>query len=267
MGNSKQPASVLSFCTGFGGIEQGLKKAGVNFRTIAYVECEAFVIANLVKKIETKQMDAAPIWTDVRTFPVGPFRNNVQIMVGGYPCQPFSFAGPRRGTDDARHLWPYIAKTIEAIRPVRCFFENVEGHITSGLRNVIADLAAMDYRTAWGIFSAAEVGAPHQRKRVFIMADANSAPCKRRGISSRVYKAYPDANGTSELADWPAMSGQKQHDWEKPRVIKPGMGGATDGSSCRLDRLRLLGNGVVPATAAIAWTTLSKRLLVHNLEG
>jgi DNA (cytosine-5)-methyltransferase 1 len=115
-------------------------------------------------------MDAAPIWTDLKSFPWAEFRDRVDILTGGYPCQPFSAAGKRLGTEDPRHLWPFIADGIRLLRPRLCFFENVEGHISLGLREVVGELEQIGYSTAWGIFSASEVGAPHQRKRVFILA-------------------------------------------------------------------------------------------------
>jgi DNA (cytosine-5)-methyltransferase 1 len=110
--------------------------------------------------MEAGLMDPAPIWTDLKTFPWAEFRDRVDILTGGYPCQPFSSAGKRLGTEDPRHLWPYIADGIRLLRPRVCFFENVEGHISIGLRKVIADLESLGYKTTWGIFSAAECGAP-----------------------------------------------------------------------------------------------------------
>lgn len=160
----------VSLCAGYGGIDLGLRGAIGNLRTVAFCEIEAFACANLVAKMEERQLDAAPIWTNLKTFPWGSFRDRVDILSGGYPCQPFSAAGKRLGTEDPRHLWPYIADGIRIMRPRICFFENVEGHISLGLEAVITELEGMGYRTTWGIFSASEVGAPHQRKRVFILA-------------------------------------------------------------------------------------------------
>ena len=166
--------TVLSLCTGYGGIERGLNLAGIEHRVIAHVEIEAFAIANLVAKMEAGKLDAAPVWSNLKTLPVESFRDRVDILTGGYPCQPFSAAGKRLGEEDPRHLWPYICDIIRAVRPVRCFFENVEGHISLGLREVISDLESLGYKVAWGIFSAREVGAPHQRKRVYIMANCDN---------------------------------------------------------------------------------------------
>ena len=88
----------LSFCAGYGGIDLGLQRVLPSCRTVAYVEIEAFAIANLVAKMEAGDLDAAPVWTDVKTFPAEPFRGLVDIISGGYPCQPFSAAGKRLGT-------------------------------------------------------------------------------------------------------------------------------------------------------------------------
>ena len=195
---AKELPTVISFCSGYGGIERGLDLAGVKHRVLAYVEIEAFAIAYLVNKMENGLIPPAPIYTDLKTFPAHIFRGCVDILTGGYPCQPFSAAGKRLGTEDPRHLWPYILVHIKAIRPVRCFFENVEGHITLGLREVIGDLESAGYNSTWGIFSAAEVGAPHQRKRVYILG---SDPNCRDGSAQqeRKYKRPKELDG---CGDW-----------------------------------------------------------------
>ena len=208
MDTTQKLPTVLSLCTGYGGIERGLDLAGVEHRVIAHVEIEAFAIANLVAKMEAGKLDAAPVWSNLKTLPVESFRDRVDILTGGYPCQPFSAAGKRLGEEDPRHLWPYICEIIRAVRPVRCFFENVEGHVSLGLREVISDLESLGYTTAWGIFSAREVGAPHQRKRVYIMADSKSELSKRtiserdrNGQSKEALGDRSDSQGANSVAD------------------------------------------------------------------
>ena len=174
MGDTNELPTVLALCAGYGGLERGLDLAGVEHRVLCYVEIEAYAIANLVKKMEQGAIQPAPIYTDIKSFPWHIFRGKVDILTGGYPCQPFSAAGMRLGADDPRHLWPFIDHGIGVINPRRVFFENVEGHISLGLSTVISDLEERGYDATWGIFSAVEVGAPHQRKRVYIMADARS---------------------------------------------------------------------------------------------
>ena len=292
----------LSLCTGYEGIGKGLRRVLPNVREIAFVEIEAFAIANLVTKMETQQLDPAPIYTNLKTFPYGKFRGQVDILSGGFPCQPFSQAGARKATEDPRHLFPYIAEGIRECQPRIVFLENVEGIISakttdgeSVLRYVLRTLEGLGYRATAGIFSASEVGFPHQRKRIFILgnskgtrqssSDDRSGQAQLGGTSSR--------NAQSELSDtdierlegsafkgktreqteesssgcswgkYPARPNEEQYEWEAPRVVeaKPRLGGATNGSSNRVDRLRLLGNGVVPQTAAKAFETLIKRVL------
>jgi DNA (cytosine-5)-methyltransferase 1 len=231
-------------------------------RTLAYAEVEAFAVELLLARMEGGQLDAAPIWSDLKSFPWGAFSGMVDILSGGYPCQPFSAAGRRAGADDPRHLWPYIAAGIRVLRPRMCFFENVEGHITLGLSSVISDLEEMGYAVSWGIFSAAECGAPHQRKRVFILAESISSGLERH--------AWDGANGTesgwvqkdpagpvAKGCLWPSGPSQRQYGWEPNRTIESKLGGDTDGPPGGVDRLRLLGNGVVPATAELAFRTLT----------
>jgi site-specific DNA-cytosine methylase len=249
---TKELPTVIAFCAGYGGIERGLDLAGVEHRVVAYVEIEAFAIANLVNKMESGQLPPAPIYTDIKTFPSEVFRDRVDLITGGYPCQPFSAAGQRRGTDDPRHLWPFIRRHIQTIRPVQCFFENVEGHISLGLRTVISDLEEDGYRATWGIFSAREVGAPHQRKRVYILADTDSTSwqggCLPSGVHEEHSIAYSSGNGVRDEAS---------QQW----LPEPRLGRVVDGCAHRVDRLRLLGNGVVPQTAAKAYSTLTSRFL------
>tara|TARA_R100000455_G_C6273303_1_gene130750 strand:+ start:4039 stop:5367 length:1329 start_codon:yes stop_codon:yes gene_type:complete len=171
----------LSLCAGYDGIGIGLERVLPNLRAIAYVEIEAFAIANLVSKMENEQLDAAPIYTDVKTFPYKEFLGKVSILSGGFPCQPFSQAGVRKGVEDPRHLYPYISRGIEECKPGIVFLENVEGIISSKttegesvLHYVLKDLERLGYQATAGVFSASEVGFPHQRKRVFIMGYSNT---------------------------------------------------------------------------------------------
>ena len=151
----------------------------------------------------------------------------VDILSGGYPCQPFSSAGKRAGADDPRHLWPYIRDGIRRMAPGICFFENVEGHISLGLSSVISDLEELGYQVSWGIFSAAEVGAPHQRKRVFIMAHNIGARLERFAWygARENYSRGENQNKAGSVGEsgfcnvWPSRPGQPQYAWEPPRVV------------------------------------------------
>jgi DNA (cytosine-5)-methyltransferase 1 len=375
------------------------------------VEIEAFAIANLVAKMENEQIPAAPIYTNVKTFPYERFSGCVDILSGGFPCQPFSAAGARKGVEDPRHIYPYISRGISKCKPRIVFLENVEGIISSKtadeesvLKYVLGDLESMGYRATAGIFSASEVGAPHQRKRVFIMGYSCDKRCKQNATlrnkqqSSRIdevsresrgklgysesecnglneaerqrgdtagstgeelvntdsnghgkhtttSKAEPiggteatimprsnevantiskrpggrqssrpsgmdqtgseaekereasydirsevegcggklpntDSQGLEGLREcnnskgwqtpdgqprsycevWPARPNEPQYEWEEPRT-KPKLGRTANGTTSRVDRLRLLGNGVVPLTAARAFKVLIGRVI------
>ena len=178
----------ISLCSGYEGIGLGLRRVLPNLREIAYVEREGFPVANLVAKMEAGELDAAPVFTDVKQFPYGKFRGQVDILSGGFPCQPFSCAGQRKATDDPRHLFPYIRDGIRDCQPRIVFLENVGGIISaktgdgeSVLKYVLRELEGLGYRATAGVFSAEEVGAPHQRKRVFILGMANSECVRPRG--------------------------------------------------------------------------------------
>ncbi|WP_217992125.1 DNA cytosine methyltransferase [Caenispirillum bisanense] len=130
-------------------------------------------------------LDHAPVWDDLRTFDGRRWRGCVDILAAGYPCQPFSAAGRRRGPDDPRHLWPDIARIIDEVRPARVFLENVPNHINLGLRQVLDDLEGLGFIAACGIFSAEEAGASHRRERLFILADAEDQDGRPELQSSR----------------------------------------------------------------------------------
>ncbi len=286
MDTPKESPKILSLCTGYGGIEIGLERVFGSVNILAHVEIEAYAIENLVKKMESGKMAPRPIWTNVKTLPLAPFRGVVDIITGGYPCQPFSTAGAGHGQADSRHLWPYIRNSIDIIRPRFCFFENVEGHIAKGLYDVLEDLGRMGYRTTWEIFSAAEVGAPHRRKRVFILAHLHGGGKQQReklkpeighrfvdgrermgddsiGRRRQTHHKFDVCSGKSNPNEngsrFPARPGPKQYKWEKPRTIESRLGRTIYERSRRVDRLRLLGNGVMPIMAANAWETLIAR--------
>lgn len=272
MDNTKE-LTHISLCTGYGGIDIGLSRTLGAVRSVAYVEIEAFPIINLVKKIEAGLMDSAPVFTDLKEFPWGLYRGKVDILSGGFPCQPFSAAGRRAGDEDPRHLWPFIVKGIRELgRPSLVFFENVEGIISSKLKgdswrdpegtsvllHVLRELERLGYNATAGVFSAAEVGAPHQRKRVFILGvrddlkqsgydfirtlldqrtladsssnsghserasiheDGGNLERRREGLQDERITSYSNfANASRLFTAYPATRGAEQYDWEPPRV-------------------------------------------------
>lgn len=213
MDYTEQSPIILSLCPGTCGLERGFDRAcgNINWKhgsVAAYVEIEAVVSWNLVKKMEQGLLAPAPVWTNLKTLNANIFRGKVDAIFGGYPCQPFSVAGKREGQNDPRHLWPFIGRgessIVGTIRPIFCFFENVPGHLTMGFDEVYRDLSEMGYYVEAGIYSAEEVGAPHKRDRLFILAvrkdvvNANSIG-NRTGLgevsekNGEVSKRYKDA--------------------------------------------------------------------------
>ncbi len=174
--DTTQEINTVEWFFGYGGNHIGLKRCLPNLRLKSVCEIEEFAIENILAKMENGLLEAAPIWSNCKTFPTEPFVDRVDLFIASYPCQPFSSAGKRQGEDDERHLWPSVYMWIRATRPLCVFLENVEGHVSLGLSTVISDLEEGGYSVAWGIFSARECldgnneTATHQRKRVFIMA-------------------------------------------------------------------------------------------------
>jgi len=156
------------------------------------VEREAFLVGHLVEAMEAGLLAQAPIHSDVKTFDGRPLRGRVACTVGGYPCQPFSVAGRRRGTSDPRHLWPAIRRIVDEVGAPYCFFENVDDHLKNGFDEVAKDLDGMGYVVEAGIFSSAETGASHVRERLYIMAFSaereRRAGAQERGTSGQVRK-------------------------------------------------------------------------------
>lgn len=222
--NPFESPSLLGICVGMLGLEEGVEQVLAGCRTILHVEIESFVCENLVQQMEQGVLAPAPIWTNLKTFPWEAFRGKFHWLIGGYPCQPFSNAGLRGGTEDPRHLYPFISRGIKKSRPVGVFFENVEGHISLGLRDVCKDIRKLGYQVEVGIFSAAEVGAPHRRNRVFILGLENSFLLRMRGWSDEereYWKRQIQTPRSSELADT-GLLGPKERQVQPVRIEQCG---------------------------------------------
>ncbi|WP_202814773.1 DNA cytosine methyltransferase [Aureimonas sp. D3] len=287
-----EPLRGIALCAGVGGLELGLHIAEPGYRTVCFVEREAFPAATLVARMADKTLDHAPIWNDVRSFDGRPWRGRVHLLAGGYPCQPFSFAGKRLGAADPRHLWPDIVRIIGEVQPEWCFFENVEGHLTLGAAEVFEDLRGLGYSVKAGIFSAAEVGASHLRRRLFIVAHADQeslllptglgvvgegAPLSRRPDDKGEADGHRhDCSSVDASLDVHGeLRSETDEEFQLPPYppapselaawaevlgwrpdLQPELFGLGDGLAHRLDRSDAAGNGVVSLAAAHAWRTL-----------
>jgi DNA (cytosine-5)-methyltransferase 1 len=176
---------ALSLCTGIGGIDLGLRRVLPAYRTVAYCERDPYCRAVLKARMADGSLDVAPIWPDVWTFEGRVWQGKVDLVHAGYPCQPFSVAGRRRGHADARNVWPAVAAVVRTAHPALVFLENVPGHLHVGALRVFQDLESMGYRIAARLVAAAEVGAPHRRERLFVLAHSRHAPLGARSWSER----------------------------------------------------------------------------------
>jgi len=279
----------LALCAGIGGLELGLKIAlGDQYRTVCYVEGEAYAAADLRACMEDKTLDDAPIWSDVRTFNGTSWRGKVDIISAGYPCQPFSVAGRQRGTDDPRHLWPDVRRILKETGASYIFCENVAGHLRIGFKQVRAELREMGYNVQGAMFSTAEIGSTHRRERLFFLGDNQNFKHRPHTVKQKDENVVNSAKGgcgqgninpsqrwranepkqSSELPRipiWPpgpAMESEWQYVLDRWPEVEPAVRGMVDGIPSRVDRLRALGNAVVPVVAAVAFVHLWNRLNV-----
>lgn len=157
---------IGSICSGYGGLDMATEQ---------YFNAETVWMADLDKysSLVIEQRWKLPNLGDIKQVDWKSVES-IDILTAGYPCQPFSNAGQRKGEKDERHLWPHIKEIISQIRPRIVFLENVRGHLTLGFKEVLKGLAELGYDAKWTIVRASDVGAPHQRARLFIIAYSDS---------------------------------------------------------------------------------------------
>lgn len=206
-GSAPERVRIGSLFSGAGGLDMAVEEV---FGGEVVWQCEFNEAAS---KVLAHRYPHVPNFGDVTAIDWGSVEP-VEVMCGGYPCQPFSAAGQRKGTDDERHLWPYFAEAIRRVRPRYVVLENVAGHRSMGFDCVLGDLADIGYDAQWCSVRASDVGAPHRRERVFILAiDANAARHRRhqgRPESARLVRGSDVAvSGDEPAAD---SSGQRGTD-------------------------------------------------------
>ena len=280
---------VGSLFSGIGGLELGLERAGMEVRW--QVEWDDWCT-----KILEKHWPDVPKYKDIHN--VNPEElEPVDLICGGFPCQPVSYAGARKAQDDDRWLWPQFARIVRVVRPRYVLVENVPGLLSAGFGDVAADLAALGYDFEWESIPAAAVGAPHLRYRVFIVAYPNEERRSQRRVSkgerqqglfdpaggSRLGtdtrgEGYPMADtdcsgpnegrpesgrryvfGSSGTTADTTSKGLERTNGDKPSLteptrsshwaVEPDVGRVANGIPRRVDRLRGLGNAVVPQVA------------------
>ena len=181
---------IGSLCTGYGGLDLAVE-AYFQAKTVWCAEFDKYASQVIATNFDVPNYgDIKAInWAEVEP---------IDILTAGYPWQPFSHAGYRKGTDDDRHIFPYILEAISILRPQWVILENVRGHLSLGLKDVLQGLAEQGYNAKWKIVRASDVGAPHQRARLFIIAytDSNARTQPRRDNRSISSKGKEILNGS-----------------------------------------------------------------------
>jgi len=268
----------LDLFSGIGGISLALQRW---CETVCYVEIDPYSCGVLTKNMAEGYLDAAPIWSDVQTFGepelarVGP----VDIICGGFPCQDLSVAGKREGINGKRSgLFFEIIRLVRLARPRYIFLENVPGLLVGGMDTVLGELAKAGYDAEWTVLGADDIGANHRRKRVWILAHANGqGELQPTAGGNEQWDGI--GNGGQYVADtsgvhvegdgatWEQVATVRRQDQEAKGglsyicgrghwAIEPAVGRVAHGVQFRVDRLRCLGNSVVPQCAETAFNFL-----------
>ena len=259
----------------------------IGWRTVCAVEIDAFCRSVLLQRQADGVLPHFPIWDDVRTFDGRPWCGNIDVISAGFPCQDISSAGAGAGIDGERSgLWREVVRIAGEVRPRFLWLENSPLLVGRGLARVLGDIAGLGMHARWGVLGADEVGAPHIRKRMWVVAYADEDGCEREdlplqpgrqneghAVAARCCEAAADSCGhrlerTIHLGDgeeahgddaWSAAArGTAPQCWQGDHP-EPGILGMDDGLADWKHRIAAAGNGQVPAVAAAAW-----RILTHN---
>ena len=231
----------------------------LGWRCAGYVEIERYCQQVIAQRIKDGLLDEAPIFSDIRDFIdqgyAESYKGLVDGITAGFPCQPFSIVGRRKGGKDKRNMWPATIECIRIIRPRFAFLENVPGLRSHPyIMQIFGDLAEAGYDARWCVLGADDVGAPHRRKRLWILTYLDS-----QGFENFTRLTTSQEKNCIRKA---ASVGNSQNDYERlihsrwwevePHVVRVVYGVANG-----VDRLKALGNGQVPLCAAVAWKILS----------
>ena len=231
-------------------VEEYWGGGALGWRTICAVEWEPYPASVLCVRQNEGFLPAFPIWDDVQTFDGKPWKGIVDVISGGFPCQDISSAGKGAGIEGKRSgMWGHMARIVCEVRPRYVFVENSPMLTSRGLGRVLGDLAQIGYNAKWCVLGARNVGAPHKRDRIWIkaeLADTNLS-CSQRHMCS-VRRISENTKSRFSGAWW------RQ---DPAEVSESGVGRMADGMAARVDRLKAIGNGQVPAVAALAWETLT----------
>lgn len=258
----------LDLFSGIGGITHALE--GI-VRPIAYCEQDPYCQAVLLSRMSEQSLPIAPVWDDVRTLNAEELHSfgEIDIIYGGFPCQDISVAGTGKGLEGERSgLYKELQRLVCEIRPSFVFMENVPALTTRGLEAISLDFTKMGYDLRWTIVSAEEVGAPHKRERIWLLAHTYG---ERGGEKQKCEQRIKNKNeswndGSKESMADTNGKGLQRPRWKessKPRpseeswwAVEPAVGRVVNGLPYRVDRIKSLGNSVVPQAAKKAFMKL-----------
>lgn len=261
----------------------------LGWRTRCAVEIDSFCRSVLLRRQADGVLPSFPIWDDVLTFDGRPWAENIDVISAGFPCQDISSAGAGAGIDGERSgLWREVVRIAGEVRPRFLWLENSPLLVGRGLARVLGDIAGLGMHARWGVLGADDVGAPHFRKRMWVVAYADEdgrewadlplQPWRQdqgRSVASWGCEVASDAcchrlEGAIHLGDGEeahgdgagrkAARGTEPQGWQGDHP-EPGILGMDDGLADWKHRIAAAGNGQVPAVAAAAW-----RILTHNCE-
>jgi len=237
----------LALFAGAGGGILGGKLLG--WRTVCAVEWEPYPASVLCARQNDGLLPPFPIWDDVQTFDGKPWRGIVDVVSGGFPCQDLSAAGARAGLDGARSgLWKEMARVVSEVRPRFVFVENSPMLVNNGLGRVLGDLSDLGFDARWTVMGANEVGAQHNRDRIWIVANANSKGLQWTHDNQKKTKRIQQSPSKCIQAGVPITRSMLSTSYFQRR---------SDAMAHWMDRLKAIGNGQVPLCAATAWRILS----------
>lgn len=279
---------IGSLCTGYGGLDLAVE-AHFGAKTVWCAEFDKYASQVIEQRFDI------PNYGDVKAIDWSTVEP-IDILTAGYPCQPFSHAGSRKGTDDARHLFPYIAQAISILRPRIVVLENVRGHLSLGLKEVLSCLASLGYDARWQTVRASDVGAPHRRERVFIVAESTNSNSQRFALGNNSSDEVRNQGQSQSILNYMGAVTSNpndqhiSHDGQVPQLGRRfiarrdmqmqtpptpldqdgklnalfveymmglPIGWITDSGLSRAQQLKMLGNGVVPQQAEYALELLT----------
>lgn len=235
----------ISLFSGAGGLDLAARWAGI--RTLCYVEYDKWAQGTLISRIREGALDAAPIWDDIKTFDGKPWHGKVDIVFGGFPCQPHSQAGKRERERDERNLWPEFMRIVRECRPPFILGENVQGIVTNGYAiEVMADLEEEGYCVVPTVGYSCAFGGPFPRARVLFIAHSKCLRWK-----------------TDKAEKTKHTEGIRQRESVAPMVridlgrygqrTIPQLSRVVNGLAYRMECLKTIGNGVDPYVGYVAF--------------